>query len=264
VSKRLKPFDKYQYYLKAVQSPDTDAEFLQKVYSELRGKNPRILREDFCGSFAISCEWAKRNSDFVAIGVDMDPEPLRYGGEHYLSALNPAQQTRVKIIQSDVLNPDLPEADIVAVFNFSSYFLKSRETMVAYMKTCLKKLRPRGVMVMDAFGGPMCEEPNVDEVKNRGFIYYWEQTAFDPISRNAQFYIHFKRKGEKKRERVFSYNWRMWTIPELRDCMRDAGFSKTHVYWEGSGKRGEGNGVFKRREKGEVCGAWVCYVVGEK
>lgn len=261
---KLPPFDKYFYYSKAVQAPDTDAEFLQRVYRELRGKQPTILREDFCGTFAISCEWVKLNSKYMAFGVDLDSEPLKYGQEKYFSKLTHSQQDRLDIYQSDVLNPDLPSTDVVAVFNFSCFIFKARATMLNYFKNCYKALNPKGIFVIDAFGGPMCEEPNVDTVKNRGFTYFWDQASFDPISRHATFYIHFKRKGEKKREKLFRYDWRMWTLPELRDIMKEAGFTKTHVYWEGSTKSGAGNGSFRRREKGEVCGAWIAYIVGEK
>jgi SAM-dependent methyltransferase len=261
---KLMPFDKYKYYLNAVQSPETDAEFMLKVYKELRGRGPTVLREDFCGTFAISCEWVKQGAKFKALGVDMDPEPLRYGFENYFEKLEPEEKKRLQIIQSDVLNPALPMADIIAVFNFSNYFFKERETMVSYFENCRNKLNKGGLLIMDCFGGPLCEKPNVDVVKHRGFTYYWDQASFDPITRHARFYIHFKLKNEKKRKRVFQYSWRMWTIAELRDCMTSSGFSKTHVYWEGTNKRGGGNGVFRKREKGEVCDAWIAYVVGEK
>lgn len=97
-----------------------------------------------------------------------------------------------------------------------------------------------------------------------GYSYYWDQDCFDPITNEAQFYIHFKRRGEAKRQEVFSYDWRMWSIPELRDLLVEVGFSATYVYWEGSDKNGEGNGIFTRAERGEECEAWVAYIVAAK
>ena len=47
--------DKYEYYLNSVQSPDTDVEFIRSVYRETRKRDPISLREDFCGTFMISC-----------------------------------------------------------------------------------------------------------------------------------------------------------------------------------------------------------------
>ena len=63
-------------------------------------------------------------------------------------------------------------------------------------------------------------------------------------------------------KRAFSYDWRMWTIPEIREAMADAGFKATHVYWEGTARNGLGNGVFTRKARGESCQAWIAYVVG--
>jgi hypothetical protein len=43
--------------------------------------------------------------------------------------------------------------------------------------------------------------------------------------------------------------------------MRDAGFSATQVYWEGTNKHGRGNGAFRAVQKAENCSAWNAYVV---
>ena len=55
----------------------------------------------------------------------------------------------------------------------------------------------------------------------------------------------------------------MWSIPELKDCLKEAGFSETKVYWEGTDEDGEGDGVFEVVEKGEECEAWVAYLVSK-
>ena len=70
--------------------------------------------------------------------------------------------------------------------------------------------------------------------------------------------------GQKKNERVFTYDWRMWSIPELRDILFEVGFKKTHIYWEGTTKAGEGDGNFTRTEKGESCLSWIAYIAAEK
>ncbi|MES2856865.1 MAG: class I SAM-dependent methyltransferase, partial [Bdellovibrionota bacterium] len=80
-------FDKYWYYKKSVQSPDTDVEFLRSTYKEIRGKDPTTLREDFCGTFSICCEWVKLNPKFKAFGIDLDSEPIEYGYNNYLPHL---------------------------------------------------------------------------------------------------------------------------------------------------------------------------------
>ena len=259
-----KDFDKYKYYKAAVQSPDTDVEFIRGVFREARKRDPVSLREDFCGTFAISCEWAKLNSKFIAYGVDLDPEPIEYGKANYLPQLSASQQERVNIKLGNVLDSGLAKADIVAAFNFSHYIFKTREGMKAYFQNCYSTLNKDGVLIVDSFGGSRCQEEN-EEVTNRGkFKYFWHQESFDPITHEAMFRIHFKPKDGKKIKNVFTYDWRMWGILELRELMHEVGFTKTHVYWEGTTKAGNGDGKFKRAEKGEECEAWIAYVVGEK
>ena len=53
------PLDKYSLYSRAVQQPDVDVRFLRELYRELKGKTPKVLREDFCGTFSVCCEWVK-------------------------------------------------------------------------------------------------------------------------------------------------------------------------------------------------------------
>ena len=263
---QLPEFDKYFYYQKSVQSPENDVVYLKDAYRELKGKNPKSLREDFCGTFLICCEWAKMHSDNQAIGVDLDPEPIKYGMENYLPDLKDYQQERVNVLQKNVLDPNLPQADIVAALNFSYSIFKTRDLLRQYYKNCYDTLNKDGILVCDIFGGSQCYEPNEEETEHteHKFSYFWDQDSWDPVTNEGMFYIHFKRKGEKKREKVFTYDWRMWSIPEMREIMHEAGFSKTHVYWEGTTDDGEGDGEFKRVEKGEDCESWVAYVVGEK
>ena len=136
--------------------------------------------------------------------------------------------------------------------------------MKKYFRKCLKSLKPKGLLILDFFGGSGCFEESEEAVDCGDFTYYWEHRNFDPISHRAVFDIHYKRKREKKRHRVFTYRWRLWMIPELRELLLEAGFRKTHVYWEGTGRDGEGSGRFTRREKGEECESFIAYIVSEK
>jgi hypothetical protein len=258
------PFDKYSYYNRAVQSPDVDCEFISDCYKEIRGVRPQVLREDFCGAFAVCCEWVRRHKNNRAIGIDLDPEPIHYGQTHYLSQLKAEQKGRVEIVQGSVLTSRVEKADVVLALNFSYYLFKSRLMLRRYFTMARKGLKSKGLFIIDCFGGKDAQEANEESNKFKDFTYYWDQTNFDPVSNEALFHIHFKLKGEKKRrEKVFSYDWRMWTIPEIREVMMEAGFKRTHVYWEGTTRRGDGDGNFKRVEKGEECDGWVAYVVGE-
>jgi len=53
-----KTADKYELYQRAVQSADQDVSFLFDTYKSLRGKEPKHLREDFCGTCLMSGHWA--------------------------------------------------------------------------------------------------------------------------------------------------------------------------------------------------------------
>lgn len=257
-------FDKYQYYLDSVQSPEKDVEFLRDTFKMLAGWTPKILREDFCGTFANCCEWVKLGPAYQAIGVDLDDEPLEYGRKNYLPKLKPAQKERLAIHQQDVLGEDLPKADLIVALNFSFFIFKERQVLRRYFKEVHDSLHNKGLFIADCFGGSACQEANEERTDHGKFSYYWDQVNFDPVTNKALFHIHYKRKGEKKRERVFTYDWRMWTIPEIREIMHEAGFSKTWVLWEGTTKKGEGDGDFKPVEKGEECDSWIAYIVGAK
>lgn len=256
--------DKYSLYTQAVQSPNVDVDFLKKTYRELKGKPAEVLREDFCGTFCLSASWVKNHPQHKAWGVDFDPEPLEYGRRTYLEKMNPQAQKRLRICESNVLATKLPEADIAAAVNFSYFIFKQRNQLKTYFANVLSSLQKNGIFVVDVFGGTQCTDAIEDKHKLKGFTYYWDQQSFDPVTNEALFHIHFKPDRQKKVENVFTYDWRMWSIPELRDLMDEVGFKKTHIYWEGTNRNGEGNGKFTRTEQGESCLSWIAYVVAEK
>lgn len=259
-----KDFDRYEYYQRAVQSPDSDAAFLQKIYREINEQPAKHMREDFCAAFALCCEWVKLDDTNIATGVDLDPEPVAYGREHYLSQLSDEQQKRITVLEANVLSTELPKADIICALNFSYFGFKKRSLLLNYFKSCYETLDKGGVLVLDNFGGSDCMEPNEHETEHDDFSYYWDQDSFHPLTNEAMFYIHFKRKGEAKREKVFTYDWRLWSIPEIKDLLSEAGFRETHIYWEGTDEDGDGNGEFERTTEGEICEAYVAYIVGCK
>ena len=66
-------------------------------------------------------------------------------------------------------------------------------------------------------------------------------------------------------KRIFSYEWRLWGLTELKDILDDAGFSRVDCYWEGTDEDGEsGNGIFTREQKGERCPSYIAYLVAQK
>ncbi len=259
-----KGFDKYFYYINSVQNPSGDAEFFRDTYKELKKKPAKTLREDFCGTFAICCEWVKLDKNHVATGVDLDKEPIEYGKKNYLTKLSDEQQSRITVLNKNVLDQGLPKSDIIVAQNFSYFLFKKRDQLKEYFSNCLKKLNDDGIFLIDCFGGSQCQEAIEEETEFENFSYFWDQLNFNPITNEADFAIHFKPKGKAKIENVFCYDWRLWSLPELREILEEVGFKKTQVYWEGTDKDGEGDGIFTPTEKGEECESWIAYIVSEK
>ncbi len=77
-------YNKYALYERAVQSPEVHVQWFEDFYTKLnKGKSPVSLREDFSGTFLISCEWIQQNETNTALAVDLDPEPLNYGNKNH-------------------------------------------------------------------------------------------------------------------------------------------------------------------------------------
>jgi hypothetical protein len=65
--------------------------------------------------------------------------------------------------------------------------------------------------------------------------------------------------------RAFEYSWRMWTLPEIRELLAEAGFRRSTVYWEGTEEdTDEGDGEFTPNDTGEADLAWIAYIVAER
>ena len=126
--------DKYICYQKSVQSPEHEVEFFEQAFKDEFGRMPKTLREDFCGTYAICCEWVKRGRERTAIGVDLDPEPIEWGTEHNFEPLSQHQKNRVKILEQDVRKTNRPRVDILAAQNFSFWYFKTRPEVLEYFK----------------------------------------------------------------------------------------------------------------------------------
>ena len=56
----------------------------------------------------------------------------------------------------------------------------------------------------------------------------------------------------------------MWTLPELQELLREAGYSKVTVYWEEVDEDDEGTGEYAPATVGDADPSWVCFIVAEK
>jgi len=258
--------DLYELYQQSVQDPPTEVAFFHRVYRKVFGRAPRALREDFCGTFAICCDWVRRGAGRRAIGVDLDPEPLAWGREHNLARLAPELHERVRIVQTDARAVLEEKVDVVAAENFSWFIFKERADVLAYFRSAYHNLDREGVFVLDLMGGADAfREAHEQERDCGGFTYVWDHHRFDPITHHTTCYIHFRFEDGSARERAFRYDWRLWTLPETRAILAEAGFDRTHVYWEDTDRKtNEGTGTFRERRHAEADPSWVAYVVAVK
>jgi hypothetical protein len=78
-------------------------------------------------------------------------------------------------------------------------------------------------------------------------------------------HIHFKFPDGSELRPAFTYEWWLWTLPEIQELLYEAGFTNVTVYWEGTDKKtNEGNGVYKPETIGTADAGWVCYITAEK
>lgn len=260
---------KYWYYEHSVQSADTHAYWYRGMFRELRGgRDPHSLREDFCGTFSLCCGWTALGPEYTAHGVDLDPEPIAYGRKTHWRKLKPARQRRVKVTRGDVLTVRVPAVDLIVAGNFSFYTFKRRELLKRYFRAALRGLRPGGAFILEMAGGPgmikTMREPRPIYLRGkRAFTYVWHQRSFDPIRGEGQYAIDFLLPGGKRLTSAFEYDWRVWTIPEVREILAEAGFTDSRVYWDVS-KSDNADDEYAFAETGDNAEAWVSYVIGLK
>ena len=237
--------DKYTLYEEAVQNVEFEVTLFEKHYRKYRKKKPTLLKEDFCGTYSLCCEWVKRNKDYRAIGVDLDPRPLNWGRKNNYSKLSVAEQKRIQIFQENVWDVTRPQVDIIAALNFSYWIFDNPEDLAKYYKMAYKSLKKDGMLVIDAFGGPAAEQEEEEERECEGFEYVWEHSYFHPVTRQMGCKIHFHFHDGSQMRNAFVYKWRLWTPPEITFLLKQAGFSQIDWYFEGTDpKTEEGNGVF--------------------
>ena len=256
--------DIHDLYERAVQSVDVEAEFLRDTFCALRGREPLSLREDFCGTASLACEWVRGGGRRHAIAVDIDADVLDWGRRNRLARLPEPARARVRLLNDDVRTVQTEHVDLLGAFNFSYFCFKTRDEMRNYFGRVREALKADGVFFLDAFGGPDASDVTKEKTKVDGFTYIWEQAQFEPVTGRILCHIHFKFPDGSKIKRAFTYDWRLWTLPELRELLEEAGFARVRVYWEGDDGEGGGNGEFCEHATGEPDLAWIAYLVAEK
>jgi len=256
--------DRYRLYQRAVQDPRGETRFLRDVYVELRGKEPTHFREDFCGTALVAAQWVKLGPRHTAEGYDLDPEPLAWGRAHHLARLG-AAAARVRLVQKDVREPSQRRPQVRCAQNFSYSVFRTRAELLQYFRAVYEDLTRDGVFLLDLWGGGGATDP-VREARDigGGATYIWEQARFVPVTSEIVCHIHFRFSDGSKLQQAFTYEWRYWSLPELRDALTEAGFPHLETYFEQYDEEGEGNGIYERDDEGPTKAQYLGYLIAAK
>ena len=253
--------DRYALYEQAVQCPDADLDFASRLYKKRNKRPARSLREDFCASAWLASCWVKRHKKNTAVGIDLDSEVLAWGWKRHAADLNASQRRRWTLQQADVLKAVTPGMDLVLALNFSYWIFMDRQAMRRYFHHVKKNLAPGGLLILDAFGGSEAVLEKKEKTEFKKFPYTGDQASYDPATGAFRCHIHFRFPDKSRLKKAFTYEWRFWTLPELRELLHECGFVSA-VYWEGEDRHGEGNGKYSLlRGKASADPAWICYIV---
>lgn len=272
-AKRPRRPDRFALYEVAVQGVDWDLDFIERVWRRRNpGREPRTFREDFCSTAALATGWTLRGRERRAWGVDLDAEPLAWARRNRLPYVRAAER-RVTLVRGDVRRVRLPRVDAACALNFSWWVFHERAELLRYLRAARAGLRRGGVLVLNLFGGGDAEQALTERTRKRAenaadgtmlpaFTYVWEHTAVNAADRRLVAHIHFELRDGRRIRRAFTYDWRMYTIPELKDALREAGFASFEVWSEGWDPRARsGNGTLYRRAHLDNDDTWVAYAV---
>jgi hypothetical protein len=153
--------------------------------------------------------------------------------------------------------------DVVGAFNFSYRIFQTRTEMLCYFKTVYEHLGPEGVFFLDAFGGYSAPKEVKEEMTFKGFTYVWDQARYYPVTGIMQTHIHFKFPDGSKLQKAFSYEWRLWTLPELHELLLEAGFHNPTIRFQYFDDDGEGLGIWYPDTHGQASSTWIANITAE-
>ncbi len=253
--------DKHALYEASVQDVEAEIDFIDAIYLEMRGRAARVLREDFCGTTNTSCEWVRRRKTNIAHSIDLDANVLDWGRQHHHAKLTNGQLSRIHVIHDNVLTASVEPVDIILAMNFSYWIFKTRRMMKDYFKVVYQGLVKDGIFFMDMFGGYEAFEELEERTEHDDFTYVWDQAHYNPISGAHTCHIHFEFQDGSKMEKAFTYDWRLWTLPEIMEMLAETGFMPT-VYWDKSDNDDENQ--YEPSTEGEADAGWIAYIVATK
>jgi hypothetical protein len=152
--------------------------------------------------------------------------------------------------------------------NFSIGYIHDRATLARYLRSSRERLAlgnagfGGGVFVCDTYTGPGAfKEGSVTRThpgrSHEVVRYTWEQREADSLTAMVTNVLHFQVEvdGEvtARFPEAFVYRWRLWSVPELREAMRETGFAATEVYQDVGPRPEPMTHGREMRESGIVC-----------
>ena len=257
--------NKHYLYEQSVQNVEFELGIIKRFYRKYYKKKAIFIKEDFCGTMALSCAWVSNNKNHKALAVDLDDKTLSWGRKHNVLQLTKEEQDRLQIIQANVLDLVRPKVEVILALNFSYWVFTKPPELLNYFRKAYNSLEKNGLLILDAFGGPAAEREQEETRNHKGFKYIWEHAYFYPLTREIGCKIHFDFKDGTRIKNAFTYHWRLWTPPEISDLLLKAGFAKVDWYMEGTDeKTGEGDGIFSLAKRGENAETWLAYAIAVK
>ncbi len=147
------------------------------------------------------------------------------GPRHRIVLAGRAVASRVSLVCADVREVKKPKVDIACALNFSYYCVKRRDELLDYFRAVHAGLAKDGLFLLDLLGGTEAILEGSTDNDHGDFIYRWEQARFDALTHDFLCHIHFLFPDGSKLLEAFTYDWRLWMAPELRDLLLEAGFS---------------------------------------
>lgn len=258
--------DPHILYENSVQDPVADIALMIRWFERRRRRTPLLLREDFAGTGFMCAEWIKSDPRRRAIGVDLSAATMAWGRKRHFRPGNAdgADPRRMQWLRADVRTARTPGVDLTCAFNFSWCVFLERDALLTYFRAAHRALAKDGLLALDMHGGPTSFTEGKDERRMGGFTYVWDQGPVDAVSHRTIRRIHFEFPDGSRRRNVYRYDWRVWTLPETREALLDAGFRNVEVLWELYDQSGEGSGVFRQVEHARNDDSWVAYLLAWK
>lgn len=246
-------------YELAVQHPLAEVSFIERAWAHYfaDASDPLLLREDFAGTCAVAAAWVASDPDRQAMAVELDETTASWAADRH-------DDPDLHIVVADVMLVDEPRVDVTLSLNFSTLIYHDDDSLLAYLKHTRQGLREDGLLILDLFGGKSVNKPTLqrreiqpDDLGVAPFTYTWQQDARSATTGRIRCKIHFELSGAKVIPDAFVYDWRLWSLAELADAAKRAGFSCCEPWWSPP----TSSRPFEPIAQAPSADEWVCYVV---